>query len=130
MVAISSSDAVSSTLIFFTPPEDGSKAYNSINANSETGQRDRNWTETSHLVKIENLRGREHEASLDTTGFQYFRSPAKHTAFTNDEDVEREYYPESIELIKKLTGASRVVLFDHSKYTSLHFTEQEIAIRE
>ena len=30
------------------------------------------------------------------------------------EEIEREYYPESIALVKELTGASRVVLFDHS----------------
>ncbi|KAJ7916201.1 hypothetical protein B0H13DRAFT_1609641 [Mycena leptocephala] len=56
----------------------------------------------------------ESAASLDKTGFQLFKHPAKHTAFTNDADIEKEYYPESIELIKRLTGASRVVLFDHT----------------
>ena len=42
----------------------------------------------------------------------------KHTSFENDEEVEREYYPEPIELVKELTGASRVVPFDHSAYQS------------
>jgi hypothetical protein len=43
---------------------------------------------------------------------------AAHKAFTNDADIEKEYYPESIELIKRVTGASRVVLFDHSTSSS------------
>ncbi|KAI0055917.1 hypothetical protein BV25DRAFT_1981241 [Artomyces pyxidatus] len=102
------------TLQYFTPPADGSKAYNTINADPVTGKRETNWKHTPHTVSIENLRGRESEASLDTTGFQFFHHPAKHTSFANDEEVEREYYPESIELIKELTGASRVVLFDHT----------------
>ncbi|KAH9024074.1 hypothetical protein EDB85DRAFT_2150768 [Lactarius pseudohatsudake] len=66
-----------------------------------------------HAVKVENLRGRD-EAALDKNGFQFFHHPAKHTSFANDEEILREYYPESIELIKQLTGASRVVLFDHT----------------
>ncbi|TFK37367.1 hypothetical protein BDQ12DRAFT_157158 [Crucibulum laeve] len=63
---------------------------------------------------IENVRGKEESVTLDTAGFQFFKSPAKHTSFTDDAEIEREYYPESIELIKKLTGATRVVLFDHT----------------
>ncbi|KAF8639136.1 hypothetical protein AX17_001626 [Amanita inopinata Kibby_2008] len=34
--------------------------------------------------------------------------------FITDEEIEKEYYPESEELTKELTGASRVVLFDHT----------------
>ena len=36
-------------------------------------------------------------------------------AFEDDAALEKEYYPESIALIKELTGASRVVVFDHSE---------------
>ncbi|KAJ7653258.1 hypothetical protein DFH06DRAFT_1270177 [Mycena polygramma] len=102
------------TLDFFVPPKDGARAYQSINAKAETGIRDRNFTLESHQVQIHNLRGNESAATLDTAGFQLFKHPAKHTSFANDVEVEKEYYPESIELIKQLTGASRVVLFDHT----------------
>ncbi|KAI0310447.1 hypothetical protein OF83DRAFT_1070509 [Amylostereum chailletii] len=111
---LSSSDTVTSTLRYFTPPADGSKPYQYINSSPLTKQRERNWQFVEHAVDIENLRGKENEGSLDTTGFQFFKHPAKHTAFDNDEAVEREYYPESIEFIKQATGASRVVLFDHT----------------
>ena len=47
------------------------------------------------------------------------RRAATHTAFDNDEAVEREYYSESIALVKELTGASRVVVFDHSESSDL-----------
>ena len=91
-----------------------------INANPATGERDTNYERPTKQVVIENLRGREGSATLDTTGFQlYSGRPAKHTSFSNDEDIEKEYYPESIELIKKLTGASRVVLFDHSTFVQI-----------
>ncbi|KAJ7318143.1 hypothetical protein DFH08DRAFT_892781 [Mycena albidolilacea] len=102
------------SLDFFVPPKDGARAYQNINAQVETGIRDRNFSLENHQVEIHNLRGNESAATLDTAGFQLFKHPAKHTAFANDTEIEKEYYPESIELIKKLTGASRVVLFDHT----------------
>ena len=117
-MAIETADTVSTTLIYSVPPADGSKPYQNINASSTTGERDRNYTRTQYQVQIENIRGKESSLSLDNSGFQFFRSGAKHKSFANDEEIEREYYPESIELLKKLTGASRVVLFDHSVYLS------------
>ncbi|KAJ7190768.1 hypothetical protein GGX14DRAFT_507112, partial [Mycena pura] len=106
--------STTASLAFFVPPKDGAAAYSGINAQKDTGVRDRNFTSELHDVKIENLRGNESAAALDVTGFQLFHHPAKHTTFANDAEIEREYYPESIELIKQLTGASRVVLFDHT----------------
>ncbi|KAH8999714.1 hypothetical protein EDB92DRAFT_1790171 [Lactarius akahatsu] len=104
---------VDTTLEYFTPPADGSKPWTSINVDPTTGERASNWEYATHAVKVENLRGRA-EATLDKNGFQFFHHPAKHTSFANDEEILREYYPESTELIKQLTGASRVVLFDHT----------------
>ncbi|KAH9172917.1 hypothetical protein EDB89DRAFT_2069369 [Lactarius sanguifluus] len=104
---------VDTTLRYFTPPTDGSKAWSNINADTTTGERASNWEYTAHAVKVENLRGRA-EATIDKNGFQFFHHPAKHTSFANDEEVLREYYPESIALLKQLTGANRVVLFDHT----------------
>ena len=104
----------SANLTFFVGPKDGSKAYAHTTADLKTGKREGNSSQEEREVIIENLRGKEHTVSLDTTGFQYYNEPAKHTTFANDEEIKREYYPETSELIKKLTGASRVVLFDHS----------------
>lgn len=104
------------TLSYFVPPPNGEKAYQHISADPLTGERERNYTRADHAVVIENLRGKEDlEATLDTAGFQFFKRPAKYTTFDNgDEEIVKEYYPESIELIKELTGASRVALFDHT----------------
>ncbi|KAJ6555129.1 hypothetical protein DFH09DRAFT_1165568 [Mycena vulgaris] len=106
--------STTAALDFFVPPTGGARAYQSINATPVTGVRDRNFTLETHDVEIQNLRGNEGAASLDTTGYQIYKQPAKHTAFTSDAEIEKEYYPESIELIKRFTGASRVVLFDHT----------------
>ncbi|TFK34703.1 hypothetical protein BDQ12DRAFT_689422 [Crucibulum laeve] len=106
--------STTASLTFFVPPPDGVRAYQKINADPNTGEREKNFERIEKDVVIENLRGNEDSVTLDTAGFQFFKSPAKHTTFTNDAEIEKEYYPESIELIKKLTGASRVVLFDHT----------------
>ena len=77
-----------------------------------TGKRARNFELEARSVIIENVRGKEDSVSLDTTGFQFYKQLK---TFENDEEIRRIYFPESIELIKKLTGASRVKIFDHSK---------------
>lgn len=101
-------------LNYSIPPADGSRAFTQVPPDPVTGEWQRNWREDPHIVEIEDIRGKEDKYSLDAAGFQYFRYPAKHTKFTDDEEIKEEYYPESIELIKKLTGASRVVIFDHT----------------
>ncbi|KAI6125925.1 hypothetical protein EV401DRAFT_1036272 [Pisolithus croceorrhizus] len=101
-------------LNYSIPPADGSQAFTQTYPDPVTGEWRRNWREDPHFVEIEDIRGKEDNYGLDTAGFQYFRHPAKHTKFTDDEEIKEEYYPESIELIKKLTGASRVVIFDHT----------------
>ena len=73
------------------------------------------WVQEEHTVKIEDLRGKEDSVTLDTAGFQFSKKGAKHESFADDDVIKTEYYPESIELIKKVTGASRIVLFDHSQ---------------
>lgn len=74
--------AVSASLLYFKPPADGSRPYNSINTNPVTGKRDRNWTQEPHVVEIENLRSKEHTVSLDTAGFQFVTHESEHKAFT------------------------------------------------
>ncbi|KAJ7075677.1 hypothetical protein B0H15DRAFT_866328 [Mycena belliarum] len=106
--------STTASLSFYVPPHDGARAYQKINATPVTGERERNFSLQAHEVEIKNLRGNEAAATLDTVGYQLFNHPAKHTAFMSDAEIEKEYYPESIELIKRLTGASRVVLFDHT----------------
>jgi len=109
------------SLVYATEPADGVRAYQYINADPVTGERKRNYGREQKNVVVENLRGKEDSVTLDTAGFQYFKHTSKHTSFATDEGIYEEYYPESIELIKSLTGSSRVVLFDHSKQPFILF---------
>lgn len=101
-------------LTYSIPPPDGSKTYTVVNRDSITGERTQSWKEDVRSVQIEDVRGKENEHTLDTTGFQFFRHPAKHTRFLDDAEIKAEYYPETAELIKKLTGATEVILFEHT----------------
>jgi ketosteroid isomerase-like protein len=107
---------INANLFFSVPPLNGVPAFIKLNDKWQVGKHGINFTRIEKEVVIEDLRGMEDLATLDTMGFQLFYRPAKHTTFTNDEDIKREYYPENIELLKELTGASRVVVFDHSEY--------------
>ena len=108
-------------LFYSLEPEGGVRAYQRVDIDASTGERVRNFQVEAKPVVIENIRGKEDTATLDTAGFQFYKHTSKHTSFDNDEEIYREYYPESLELIKKLTGASRVELFDHGKQFRLMF---------
>jgi len=102
---------VDASLLYFNPPMDNSKPFQHVNC-----EMPENFTRIPHQLLIKNIRGREGSVSLDTQGFQFIHSPSAFTSFESDKEIERVYYPESIALLKNMTGASHVVIFDHSKY--------------
>ncbi|KAG6909733.1 hypothetical protein DXG01_015721 [Tephrocybe rancida] len=105
---------VTAQVTFSVPPSSGERAYNYVNASADTGERKRNFSHEKQDLVIENVREKENELTLDTAGFQLVHRPAKHTAFVDEAEIRREYYPESEELLKSVTGASRIVFFDHT----------------
>lgn len=108
--------ATTGSLNYHLPPVDGSRPYTNINADSATGIYGRNWADDPHIVHIENVRGSEDQYKLNEAGFQFGRERSTHSRFLDDKEIEGEYYPECIELIKKITGARRVVIFDQSQF--------------
>jgi len=102
-------------LKYFQPPTDGSRPYILATA-AQNGERAANWEPKSFPAKVENVRGHEDEYTLDKTGFEFHKSPTSLKAddFSDDATIERTYYDETIATIKRLTGASRVVIFDHT----------------
>ena len=60
-------------------------------------------------ARIYNARSKSNSFTIDTAGFQLtpFRSGV--VDFQNEEDVRTVYYPETEALVKRLTGASRVL---------------------
>ena len=109
-------NTIEATLIYTQTPADGSKVFQFMYPDPITGERKSNHTPAPVKMVIEDLRGMEDSVTLDEAGFQFVKAPVKHTSFESDEHINAEYYPESIELLQKITGASTVICFDHSEF--------------
>ncbi|KJA22550.1 hypothetical protein HYPSUDRAFT_40939 [Hypholoma sublateritium FD-334 SS-4] len=115
----SSTNTPTATLVYGLPPTDGNRAAVDFFTTPDpvTGELSKkNFGSEERTAVIENVRGKEDSVSLDTTGFQFYKHASKLTAdsFDDDATIKAVYYPESVDLIKKLTGASRVEVFDHT----------------
>jgi hypothetical protein len=67
-----------------------------------------------HTVMIRDVRPIASSLSLDREGFQLVRSPSSVTDFYDQAAVQTRYYSEIVSLLEDLTGAFRVVVFDHT----------------
>lgn len=78
---------------------------------------------------IRNARELEVKPRLDTFGFELRGQPTACTAFGDDMQVLRNYYPEVHSLVREATGASHVVLFDHALRSSpgVHLVQESAA---
>ena len=54
------------------------------------------------------------EFDLDVTGFEFVEHRTQVRDFFDKDELKRVYYPEVEALIKRVSGASRVVVFDHT----------------
>ncbi|KZT38894.1 hypothetical protein SISSUDRAFT_705890 [Sistotremastrum suecicum HHB10207 ss-3] len=62
---------------------------------------------------IHDVRGNEKSFSLEVNGFQWAKHHSQETEFRDDAEIRASYYPEIESLLKKITGAKRVVCFEH-----------------
>ena len=83
-----------------------------------------------HRVIIHNGRPHAGEFVLDREGFRFIRHDTKVGEFYNEDEVRRIYYPEMEALVKAESGASRVVVFDHTLRTGDDAMRAELKIRE
>jgi hypothetical protein len=76
--------------------------------------------------------GRPHvgEFTLDRDGFRFIRHDTKVQDFLDEDEVRRAYYPEMEALVKAQSGASRVVIFDHTLRTADDEVREARKIRE
>lgn len=54
-----------------------------------------------------------HQPRIDIDGFELWEAPTEVVDFWNDQEVTAKYYVEAAELVKGVTGASEVIVFDH-----------------
>lgn len=67
-----------------------------------------------HTVAIRDVRPVASTLSLEREGFQLLTAPTSVRDFNDEESIRTRYYAETISLLEELTGASRVVVFDHT----------------
>lgn len=65
-------------------------------------------------VALGNARELLPKATLDTKCFELLRNPTSVEDFHDDEEIRQVYYKEMEALVKKATGAERVIVFDHT----------------
>ncbi len=56
----------------------------------------------------------DRDLGLETSGFELVKFPTRVTDFFDPVQLKSFYYPEVVELVKRMSGASRVVVFDHT----------------
>lgn len=80
----------------------------------EPGEASTNLVSEAHTVPIYDLRSVAGEVRLEREGFALVPQTTAVQDFGDDEEIRRVYYPEAERLLKEATGASRVVVFDHT----------------
>ncbi|OAA71469.1 hypothetical protein ISF_02020 [Cordyceps fumosorosea ARSEF 2679] len=101
---------VTATLNFYLPNADGSPPPPAYVGAPESYRQ----TPDPHPVLIRDIAGSEDQYSLDVQGFEVRRRPATERDFVDDAQIKASYYPETEQLLKDVTGADRVFIFDHT----------------
>ncbi|KAL2127970.1 hypothetical protein VTI74DRAFT_9907 [Chaetomium olivicolor] len=65
-------------------------------------------------VEVTDISGSEDKYTLDSHGFQIVKHESTEKAFLDEEQIKGQYYREVEQLLKDVTGATRVFIFDHT----------------
>ncbi|KAI1306901.1 hypothetical protein F5Y03DRAFT_394336 [Xylaria venustula] len=103
---------VSTYINYYRDPGDGSPPM-PVKISDKTVKNERPTIAKS--VIITDVTGEESKYTLDRNGFHFCRrATSLHGAdFHDDELVQTRYYPEAEQLLKDITGAHRIHIFDH-----------------
>ncbi|HET6606590.1 MAG TPA: CmcJ/NvfI family oxidoreductase [Rhodopila sp.] len=67
-----------------------------------------------HRLQVQDLRQEGANFTLDGEGFALVGHRSKVNDFTDESQIRTVYYPEAEQLLKHITGADRVFIFDHT----------------
>jgi hypothetical protein len=84
----------------------------------------------THRVKIHNGRPLADRFVFERDGFRFLPHRSRVKNFSDDEEIRRVYYPECEALIKEVSGARRVVVFDHTLRTASQEQREAQKIRD
>ncbi len=83
-----------------------------------------------HAVTVRDARPLIERISLDAEGYKLVRHVSQVDDFFDEDEVQRTYEPEVVALVKQQTGASEVVIFDHTWRADSERIREEKTIRE
>lgn len=66
-----------------------------------------------HQFTVNDISGDEDKYTLDGHGFQYLRHRSQEDAFVDESRIQGLYYPECEALVKEVTGARQIHIFNH-----------------
>jgi hypothetical protein len=93
-------------------------------------RRRRSGTEDRRRMSIQNGRPLADRFSLEENGFVFVGHKTAVTDFFDTQQLESVYYPEVEQLIKTVSGAARVVVFDHTLRSGDESEREARLIRE
>jgi hypothetical protein len=109
-VSYTSTDAIEAELVYTV--DDGTRPVTSTAGVHEVLE-ERRGTREPHRMTIHDGRAAG-GFSLDVEGFVFVRHETRVTDFYDPEQIRKVYYPETEALVQRETGASRVLVFDHT----------------
>jgi hypothetical protein len=120
-------DQIEATLNYIV--DDGNKVFTIVASPGGTDTRS-GGTPDPRRVTIHNGRPQAKNFALDRHGFRFVRHDTKVSEFYDEDEIRRVYYPEMETLIKAESGATRVVVFDHTLRTADDELRESKKIRE
>src|SRR5262245_18026424 len=108
-------EAITATVNYIV--DNGEKIFTETGAPGATDRRN-GGTPDLRQVTIRNGRPEAERFELDRDGFRFVRHDTKVADFFDEDEIRRVYHPEMEALIKAESGASRVVVFDHTLRTA------------
>jgi hypothetical protein len=119
------SGAIEATLNYIV--DDGTKIFTETGA---PGANDRRNGGTPDPRRVTLHNGRGHDFALERDGFRFIPHDTAMADFFDEAELRRVYYPEMEALIKAESGASRVLVFDHTLRTADDAAREARKIRE
>lgn len=107
-MAATTTGIVKTTLNYFLAPEEGGdREYHA----GTVGEKRRKYSPAQ--VHVKDIRGRENDFTLDKHGFQLVNREFTEKTFDDEERIKEQYYQEVAQLVKDVTGASKVLPGSH-----------------
>jgi hypothetical protein len=120
-------DAIEATLNYIV--NDGSKIFTETAAPGATDVRTGGKPDARRMI-IRNGRTHAGDSTLERNGFRFVAHDTAMVDFFNEAEVRGTYYAEMEALVKAQSGASRVVVFDHTLRTADDALREARKIRE